>query len=75
MEAQWAIGMLDVHPVEEQHVEVDIEAIPGILPFTPSGPAFGCSKSLPAIFVCALPSRWIRVTAPVWAVFREKPSL
>jgi hypothetical protein len=49
MEAQWAIGMFDVHPVEEQHVEVDIEAIPGILPFTPSGPAFGCSKSLPAI--------------------------
>ena len=31
------------------HSKVDVEVIPGILPFTPSGPAFGCSKSLPAI--------------------------
>jgi hypothetical protein len=30
-------------------MEVDVEVIPGILPSTPSGPAFGCSKSLQAI--------------------------
>jgi hypothetical protein len=44
-EAQRAGGTLDVHSVEEKHVEVDVEVIPGIRPSTPEGPAYGCSKS------------------------------
>ncbi len=41
--------MLDIHPIEEPHVEVNVE-------------------------IKALPKRWIRVTAPVWAVLRKNPA-
>lgn len=40
--------MLNVQPVGKQHVEVDVEAIPGILPSTPSGPAFGSAPLISA---------------------------
>ncbi len=67
-----AASTLEVHAVEEQHVAVNVEAIPDFLPS-----AIRASLRLFEIasrdFVNALPTRWSSVTAPVWTVLREDP--
>jgi hypothetical protein len=42
------IAAVNAHAIEEQQVKTDVEVIPGILHFTCSGLACGCSKTLPA---------------------------
>jgi hypothetical protein len=49
VKANLPVGILGVDSVEIEHAEMHVKIIPGIPPFTPSRPAFGCSESLPAI--------------------------